>query len=166
MKTFAGELINKATAYTGAKLLYQYQPVSNDGAVYYYVKLVVKIPTDKVAGYTAYIKSNASDISSISVEKIAVDTELTDVHFSKIDIELNAGSSSSGSDSTNIVIYVFLGLIVAKIAFFLQTSKKYLIIFCAHARTRRKKGVCVRIFASQRVLLQCWHIKQKGILLA
>lgn len=100
-------------------VLYEAHFESEDGT-YYYDKLVVKVGKDKVKDFIEAIKNNEDiSISSINVETIKIkEGEVVSVGnrgFEKIDIEINAGSSSNSNGTSDIIIYVFLGLIVAVI---------------------------------------------------
>lgn len=99
----------------GTVVLYEYYPVDEDGN-YSYVKLVLKVENDKVASFVSYIKEQA-DISNINVETIKIFTDVPNenIGYEKIDIEINAGSSKGSGSTSNIILYVFLGLIVAVI---------------------------------------------------
>ena len=109
IKETVEKLITNATI---ENVLYEYCPISSDGETYYYVKLVLKIKEENVE---SFITNNIDklDISSSYIK--TVDVETSNVGFEKIDIEINAGSSKGSSDTSSIIIYVFLGLIVAVI---------------------------------------------------
>ncbi len=94
-----------------ANVLYDYRPSDDEGNVVY-VKLILKVKKEEASGFIANNVKTLNVLSS-SVETIAVDSVLgQNIGFEKIDIEISVGSSSK-SGSSDVILYVFLGLIAA-----------------------------------------------------